>query len=116
MRTETRKVLVEQEVYIAEDGKEFTEEDECIAHEYHILESKLKLYSSKFQRTNVDHCWYAVLENDIDVNSFKKVCNYQGITFVGITKPGIYMYNDRQWVPISELCDILTSKAKGENQ
>lgn len=112
MRTETREVLVEQEVYIAEDGKEFDNEDDCHSHEMTIMERELKLYNTKFQRSNLDRCWYAVLENEDDVKRFIELCNYDGITLQGITKPGVYMYNDRQWVPISELCDTLTNLAK----
>ena len=117
MRTETRKVLVEQEVYIAEDGKEFTRQFDCERHEYHISTLALRMYDSDGRRTTSwDNSWYVDLETNDDFDAFMRVSDFEGSIIEGIdpNEPGIYAYNDdsQKWINISKLINNITSDRK----
>lgn len=93
MREETRQILVEEEVYIADDGREFEDEDSCIAYEACIKLRKLKLLDSNFNPCDsIDDCWYVHLRTAEDVRSFIEACDYYEWSHSGIKGPGVYYY------------------------
>ena len=113
MKTETREVKQVVKIYIADDGKEFTTEDECHEHEMACLEKTLPLYNEHFYRVGFDSCVYAVLNTPGDVDALSRICAYEGVHVPGLRrdKPGIYMYTARfgkdEWVNISEIVEKL---------
>lgn len=95
MREETRQVIVEQTVYIADDGKEFDDEDDCKAYEAIGSAERLKMYNYSGIKTNsVENCWYVKLDTFTDTLTFIELCKYDGISHKGIEGPGIYMYTE----------------------
>lgn len=111
MRTEIRQRVIEDEVYIADDGKEFDDIDECESYENRLAGQKLIMYDYSETRCElVENCWYVKLNNQEDIEAFKAICKYDGISHKGVTSPGVYMYveggygrgNDA-WTNISEI-------------
>jgi hypothetical protein len=103
-------VLTEQTVYIAEDGKEFYDEDDCLSHERDLLEAKLDMYNWKFERCNFENSKYIKASTEEAVKVFLQICDMEGVTKKGILPtPGIYMYNNRQdeWFNITNAIDII---------
>lgn len=116
MKKETRKVTVEQEVYIAEDGKEFDDEDDCLSHERDLLEEKLEFYKRDLTNGTLENCSYVYVKSAEDVANLLTLCDMDGIAISGLSnKPGVYMYSNRgdYWINISEVVDTIT---RGENR
>lgn len=108
MRTEYREVTFKQEVYIAEDGREFTDEDDCEAYDIKLIENSLKFYDNSYEKSDVDSCVYFHAITEEDVERAIKVCEYYGITREGLYKPGLYMFADtlyrkEAWVNLDEV-------------
>ena len=109
MKTETRKVLVDQCVYIAVDGTEFDDEDEC-AHYEHLLKQKaLEMYDENFERCDcIDDCYYAKLNSPEEVQMLIDVLNYETYCIdEAPVNPGIYMWRDGDWVNLTEIVEKL---------
>lgn len=107
MRIETRQVTVEQEVYIAEDGAEFDDEDDCEAYENALVGQRLKMYDyNEMPCDSLGECWYVKLDTQEEINSFMTLCDYMGVHRSGIKEPGVYMYTEGTgctWTNISEV-------------
>lgn len=110
MKTEYKEVTVKQKVYIAEDGKEFTDADDCEEYELHLLEDSVNMYDAKYEKTDFESCIYAHLITEEDVEHFKELCNhrYYRMSDSGIDKPGIYILDncsitDKSWVNLDEV-------------
>lgn len=110
MKTEIRKVIVEREFYIAEDGKEFDDADECEGYEVSLLAKHLDMYTRKCVKTNsVTNCWYVKLNTEDEVSMFIRLCDFDGVSHKGITNIGAYMYTEgvygcgnEAWTNLSE--------------
>ena len=115
MKTEIRKITVEQEVYIAEDGKEFEDADECEGYEMSILANRLDMYTHRCVKTNsVTNCWYVKLNTEDEASMFKRLCDFDGVSCKGIDKVGTYMYTEggygygnEAWTNLSEIIKSL---------
>lgn len=115
MKVKTKKIIIEQEVYIADDGKEFDDEDDCRGYEMSLVAARLIMYTHKRVRTNsVTNCWYAKLDTDEDVSSFINLCEFDGVSHKGIDKAGLYMYTEggygygnEAWTNLSEIINSI---------
>ena len=98
MKTSTKTITVEKEIYIAEDGTEFDDRDDCEAYEYRLIGKSLKMYKYDFSPCqSVEDCCYVKLGIWADVQAFIDLCEYDGISHRGITVPGLYMYTEGRW-------------------
>ena len=108
MRIEEKEIKVMRPVYIAEDGVEFVDKDECEAYECKLLEKTLKLYNEKCEPCDIDENKYANLITDADVENFKRCCEWYGITSKGIDEPALYMFDESYrtdcWVNLDDVC------------
>lgn len=110
MRIVEKEVTVLRPVYIACDGKEFMDEDECEAYEIELVEKTLKLYNNKYEPTDIDGSMFVNLITDEDVENFKKVCEWHGVCSDGVDKPALYIYDDSYrysngfWINIDDAC------------
>ena len=115
MKIEKREVVVTKEVFIAVDGKEFNEENDCREHEYLISEAKLALYDYKFKKSTIDECAYARLDTEEDVELMLSLCRYQGISSKGIVNPGVYIYSYDHgdcWINMTECIERICGGAE----
>lgn len=105
MKTEIREVTVKQEVYIADDGTEFMDEEECMDHDFYLLEQTLDMYNSDCIRVaNAESCHIANLRTRDEVKTFIKACEVYGIVDDGINSPGLYMYGYNDvWVNLDKV-------------
>lgn len=95
MRTETKQIIIEQAVYVADDGTEFDDEDDCRAYEFRLIGKRLKMYDySSDPCSSVDSCWYVKFDTVEDVMSFIELCKFDGISYRGVDVPGVYMYTE----------------------
>ena len=123
MKISTKQITVEKEIYIAEDGTEFDDQDHCEAYENSLIGKRLKMYSYDYSPCeSVDECCYAKLGTEEDVQAFVDLCEYDGISHRGITTPGLYMYSEGRygfaneaWVNLSEILRHLESEDANEN-
>jgi hypothetical protein len=119
MKTSTKTITIEKEIYIAEDGTEFDDRDDCEAYEYRLIGKRLKMYTYGFSPCqSVENCCYARLDTWADVQAFIDLCTYDGISTRGITDPGLYMYSEGRygfgneaWVNITGILKNLESEA-----
>lgn len=120
MKTEVRKVEIEREVYIAEDGTVFEDEDECVDYEYEANEKSLNLYDPEYNKTDFENCHFVDLCTDEDVKKFESVCKVYGLSSRGADKPGLYMWNkcygpdNKTWANLEEIVANLL-KLRGDN-
>lgn len=110
MKTEYREVTINRPVYIAEDGTEFSDREDCIDHEYKLLEQSLNCYNCDYEKTGVETCEYVDLATDEDVKKFIQVCEYIGVSSDGVNKPGLYMFVDNYYKkdPWVNLDDVIS--------
>ena len=103
MKVETRKVTVEQNVYIAEDGKEFDDKDECENYEFRLIEKSLKFYTRKFEECDLESCTYVYLRTDDEVLKLIRLCDLDGITTECLDSVGTYVYDNHidRWINMS---------------
>lgn len=95
MKTEYREVLVKQPVYIAEDGKEFDDEEDCQDYEFEMLNGSFECYSMNLERVRCpDEATFVNLPTKKIIENFKRVCEWMCISHTGIDDPGIYVYTD----------------------
>ena len=108
MRVETKKVTIEQEVYIAKDGKEFFSEDSCEQYEMELNLKSLKMWDRHFEETNdLDTCYYVRLATKEDIRDMISACKWSCITIKGIEDVGTYIWVDEQWINLDEVCKKL---------
>jgi hypothetical protein len=110
MKTEHREVTVTQEVYIADDGKEFTYEDECKDYEYSILRKSFKCLDFDYNEVGIDEAAFVELPTKLIVKNFIECCEFEGIHSDGIAGPGLYIYTEYQggqWVNMDEAIAII---------
>lgn len=117
MKTETRKVTIEQTVYIADDGREFMNEDECTDYEFGLLEKTFNCYDGKYNNASPEDCVYIDLPTVEDIERFKRYCDVSDIIDDGIDKPGLYMFDDKNyineyWLNLDEVMVRIRGKKK----
>lgn len=123
MKTSTKTITIEKEIYIAEDGTEFDDQDDCEAYENRLVGKRLKMYSYNYLPCeSVDECCYAKLNTLEDVQAFVGLCEYIGVSYRGIIEPGLYMYTEGRWgagnnawTNISEIFKHFESEDQNEN-
>ena len=114
MKTEIRKITIDREVYIAEDGREFENEGSCELYEMQLLEKRFKMYDIHVLETNdIESCFYVKLDTQEDVDAFITCDAYNDMTTDGLEGPGVYFYNehDYKWTNMTEIM----SKLEGSN-
>lgn len=114
MRTEYKEITIKQEIYIADDGKEFIDEGDCIDYEFMILGQQIECYDADGTKINdPERCSAVNLQTEDDVKRFIQWSDLCGCTTDGIDKPGIYVYGcGDEWVNI----DDLISRIRGEKK
>lgn len=111
MKTDIRKVTIEQEVYIAEDGAEFDDANDCECYEARLVGKRLKMYTSRYVKTDtVENRYLVKLDSWTDAKDFIELCRFDGINSKGIAGPGVYLYIEgtysggkEAWTNISEI-------------
>lgn len=93
MKAITRKVEVEKEFYIANDGKEFEDEGECLDYENEIDIKSIEAYDENFNRIDFESATYVVIHSDEEVEFIDKICDYNGWTSNGLCEVGLFRYN-----------------------
>lgn len=88
----TRKVLREEDIYIARDGKEFDNEGECLDYENELNIKSIEAYDEKFNRIDFEGASYVVVHSDEELNFICEVCDYNGWTCEGLNENGLYHY------------------------
>lgn len=96
MKTIIRKVEVEKEFYIANDGTEFEDEYKCTAYDMELLCKSFETYDEDFNRIEFESAQYVVVHSDEELDNIKKVCKFNGWVFDGLIEKGLYRY-DSSW-------------------
>ena len=94
MKTITKKIEIEKEFYIADDGTEFEDEYECVAYDMELLCKNLEAYDENFNRVDLGSAEYLVVHCNDELDDIKKVCNFNGWTYYGLIEAGLYKYNN----------------------
>ena len=104
MKLDKRKVTVVKDIYIACDGKEFEDKDECFDYEMSLLERRLDFYTHDFEESDLDECTYVKTVTKADIDILIQLCDHYGISKNGIENEGIYMFESRRdgWVNITD--------------
>lgn len=102
MEMKQKQVTYIKTIYVANDGTEFDEQDECEAYEMRLIRNSFEFYDEKFKESTLGSCAYAKIKTVEDAVKFLNVCEYEGITTKGIERDGIYMYADNRWYNITE--------------
>lgn len=108
MKTETRKVTIEQTVYISDDGREFTNEDDCTDYEFELLEKTFNCYDDKYNKSRPEDCKFIDLPTVEDIERFKQYCDVMELIDEGLDKPGLYVFSEidychDRWINLDEV-------------
>lgn len=113
MKISKKKITVEQEIYIADDGTQFDDIDECEAHEMRLAGKRLNMYTYEYARTSsVNDCLYVKLNTEEEVSTFINLCKFDGVSPKGIEKVGLYMYTEGGYGRCNEAWTNLTEVIK----
>lgn len=93
MKTIIRKVEIEKEFYVANDGTEFEDEYECVAYDIGLLYKNFEAYDEYFNRVDLGSAVYLVVHSNEELDDIKKVCIFNGWTCEGLIEVGLYKYN-----------------------
>ena len=123
MKIETRTITIEQDVYIAEDGREFNNEDECRSYEHQLIGRRLAMYSYRCEAIDsAEVCRYVKLDTPDQVAEFKILCIDDRVSIIGIEEPGIYIYTEgtygdskTAWINMSKVIDIMNGGKQKQN-
>lgn len=110
--------MIEKITYIAFDGKEFADEDECLEYEAELNFGAFKghvfLFDSErkpmpFSLANFEACFYVSINDDHAAASFVTAMEAEGYSELPRAK-GIYEYNTRRdkWENLREKLTDLT--------
>lgn len=94
MKIEMREIIINREVYIANDGTEFDDYDECAGYEIELLEKTLSFYDEQLNESTLNGCLFVKLATRKDVDAFIALCEWHGITARGIADEGVYSYSE----------------------
>lgn len=101
MKTITKMITREEEFYVARDGKEFSDEGECLDYENELNIKSIEAYDDNFNRTDFEGAIYVVIHSDEEVKMIDEVCDYNGWTSKGLNGYGLYRYyssyRDDKW-------------------
>ena len=115
MKTETREVIIEQKVYISDDGTEFDNEDSCLDYEFNKIKHTLTYYDAAMDETDyVDDCVFVDLRTQEEVMRFRHILDVCGNHDGGIDEPGLYMWWDTegQWMNLDWLITYIRGGAE----
>ena len=115
MKKEIRKVTVEKEIYIAYDGTEFDDPDDCEVHEILEKASAINMIDYRgFKTTSIDDCWAVNLRSFVETENFIALCKYCDVSSKGVEGPGMYIYTEGTygarndaWTNISTIMEAL---------
>lgn len=115
MKTKTKKVTTTVEVYIADDGTEFDNEDDCRYYELKQIREKLDMYDYHLAKTNnTGCCRYVKLDTQEQVRDFIDSCKDAFVSTTGIERTGIYIYTEgtygdrtTSWVNVTEVLSVI---------
>ncbi len=93
MKKIIKKVEVEKEFYIANDGTEFEDEEECVAYDMNFLCQNFETYDEDFNKINFESATYVVIHSDEELDDIERVCEFNGWTYDGLTETGLFRYN-----------------------
>lgn len=110
--------MTEKITYVAFDGKEFTDEDECLEYEAELnfgaFKDRVFLFNSvrqpmSFSIANFEACLYVSINDDHAAASFVTAMEAEGYTELPRAK-GVYEYNTRKdkWENLHEKLANLT--------
>lgn len=97
MKKITKIVTREEDLFIARDGKEFEDEDECLWYENELNIEDIEAYDENFDRVSFDRASYVVVHSDEELNFITEVCGYNGWSSEGFCGKGLYRYSCNRW-------------------
>ena len=93
MKTITRKIEIEKEFYVANDGTEFEDECECVAYDMGLLYKSFEAYDEDFNRVDLVSAEYLVVHSNEELVNIKNVCIFNDLIYEGLIETGLYKYN-----------------------
>lgn len=90
----TKKVLREEEFYVAFNGKEFDNEEECRNYENKLNINFIETYDENFNRIDFDSATYVVIHSEADLYLVREVCDYNSWTSNGLCEVGLFRYDN----------------------
>lgn len=109
MKIDFKEIKVTREIYIAEDGTEFNDKDECLEYEMRLCEKTINFYDGSFNKSDFASCVYADLPNSDAIQALINICDYERMPISGLENPGVYLYDEEAhwhkgnvWVNLTE--------------
>lgn len=93
MKKITKIVSREEDFFIARDGKEFEDEDECLWYENELNIEAIEAYDKNFNKVDFERATYVVIHSDEELNLITEVCDYNGLTSKGLCEVGLFRFN-----------------------
>lgn len=119
MEVKHKEVVIMKDIFVACDGTEFEDEDDCIDYEYKLAENKLSCYDENFEKVYLDNCDYVDATTEESLELFRELCKHYGFNRTGIAGVGLYWYEPKAdtWVNISQIMsDFEKCKKKEETK
>ena len=105
MEVKHKEVVIVKDIFVAYDGTEFEDEDDCIDYECKLAENKISCYDENFEKAKLDSCYFVDATDEESLTLFKALCNHYGYSENGIEGVGLYRYMDKgdYWLNISQI-------------
>lgn len=85
-----KKVEIEQDFYVAYDGTEFEDEDECAYYEDEQKRSTLLCFDCEMKKCNFEDAEWVVVRSMDDMQNIIETCDFNGWVSDGICEDGLY--------------------------
>jgi hypothetical protein len=114
MKEEKRTITTEVTYWIADDGTEYTNQDECVAYEqWHVTKMQEFLgYDENFERVEISGWKYVIVPTESDVNTLNTLFKYYGYSYSEFTDTGVYMLVGGTWYNIKNKLSSLPWRDK----
>lgn len=116
MEVKRKEVVIMKDIFVACDGTEFEDEDDCIEHEFDIRRQKLACYDEEFDRVDIDSCDYVDATTEESLALFQEICRHYNYSRFGIEGVGLYWYEPKSdtWVNVSQIMSNFEKYKKKE--
>lgn len=118
MEVKRKEVVIIKDIFVACDGTEFEDEDDCIDYECKLAENKLSCYDEEFEKVDLDGCDYVDATTEESLKLFRELCKHYGFDQTGISGIGLYWYEPKSdtWVNISQIMSNFETCKKKEHE
>lgn len=90
--------MVEKRTYIAYNGKEFNDREECLEYERIKSHDTFKFFNDEYEEIDyIDDAGFLLIHTEDELKSFHLYCEEYNLRDKGVEGVGLYIWNNSAW-------------------